>query len=159
MSNWSTQRLEVNRRVRSVLVAYCIDLGKLSIHVYPDRVSIRGNLAKLPGGLGGLTVDVVNQMFAEIKKIPQVKKIRTSLEDWSQEGDSWVKTVGGKDRRKQKWAAGDSGQFFQGRQGFGGIYDLDTTVEPPPRVETLPNETPPLRFPPRRVAPPTSSSS
>ena len=58
MADWCTQRLEINRRVRAVLAVHFINLSRISVCIYPKRVSIRGSLVKLNGaGDTPLSVD------------------------------------------------------------------------------------------------------
>ena len=93
MAEWTIQRLEINRRIRSVLVSHFINLGKVSVNVYPKRVSLRGTLVK-QGGAGTLTVEEVTNLFKEIERLPGVKRVQTTFSNWQKgAADLWVDTT------------------------------------------------------------------
>ena len=100
MKDWGTQRVEINRCVRSVLVTSFIDLGRVAIHVYPGKVSFRGSLCKMPGAPGGLSADVVRQMFADIERIKGVKRVLTTFDNWFRNGaNDWVRITDNKNNQ------------------------------------------------------------
>lgn len=105
--DWATERLAINRKVRRVLVAHFIDLGRLAFNVYPDRVMLRGSLTRIEGAPGELTPDLVRAMFAEVmQSSSSINRVTTQFDNWRQEGArNWVPLHSGKHQDKQKKAA------------------------------------------------------
>lgn len=92
MSDWSIERLKINSRVRSVLVTHYVDLGKLSFHVYPNKISLRGTLVKLQGVPGRFNAETVQQLVEDLGRIAKIRRVVVNFDNWSLEENSksWV---------------------------------------------------------------------
>ena len=64
MQDWHVKRLEINRMVRAIMVRHRIDLGKITTHVYPRRIMVRGTLVRLNGA--GKPLDAINRRAGEV---------------------------------------------------------------------------------------------
>jgi hypothetical protein len=84
--------LDINRGVRTILVKHWIDLGRLSVRSSDGKVWIRGALLRIAGVNEELSAPIVEAMFAEIKRIKNVRQIYTALENWNNDSGSWVPT-------------------------------------------------------------------
>lgn len=125
MAEWTIQRLEINRRIRSVLVSHFINLGKVSVNVYPRRVSLRGTLIK-QGGAGTLTVEEVTSMFQEIERLPGVKRVQTTFMNWQKgAADLWVDTTATVVRDESAEATNDAESHLTGSEDMGQILEID----------------------------------
>lgn len=84
--------MEINRKVRSVMVRYGIDLGKISTHVYPRRIMVRGYLTRVNGAAEGLDGLAVGMLFRELERIKEIRHVQHDLRNWrrSGEGLEWV---------------------------------------------------------------------
>lgn len=81
--------LDINRRIRSVLVRHWVDLGKLSIRSSAGKVLIHGSLERIGGMKEELTVAIVEVIFADIKRIPTVRQVNAAIENWSNDTGRW----------------------------------------------------------------------
>ncbi len=81
--------LDINRRIRQVLVRHWIDLGSLSVRSSFGRVSIRGTLRRLEGYREELTPTLVDQMFLEIRRIPEIERLIIELDNWVNVSGQW----------------------------------------------------------------------
>ena len=75
MSVSDVNRFEINRKIRAVFVRHRIDLGVLSIQKTGTSVRIRGTLKRLPGVVEDLTPAIVDGIFIEIERIPNVGRV------------------------------------------------------------------------------------
>jgi len=80
--------LEMNRRIRRILVKHWIDLGRLSIRTMRGVVVLYGRLQRIPGR-DALIPAIVEAIFYEIKRIKGVKWIRAHLDNWTNDGGLW----------------------------------------------------------------------
>ncbi len=81
-----SERCEIVREIRVVLVRHFIDLGRLVINVSIRGAQIRGTLVKLPGSSQRLTPAVVGVILEELHRIKSVKKIMVDFDNWTQDG-------------------------------------------------------------------------
>lgn len=86
--------LDINRFVRSILVKHWIDLGRLSVRSTDGKLYIRGALRRISGVNEELTSPIVDAMFAEIKRIKNVRQIYPALENWTNDSGSWTELGG-----------------------------------------------------------------
>ncbi|MDD4869079.1 MAG: hypothetical protein PHR77_00865 [Kiritimatiellae bacterium] len=82
--------LDINRGIRTVLVKHWIDLGRLSVRSSDGKVWIRGALLRIAGVNEELSAPIVDAMFAEIKRIKNVRQVYPALENWNNDSGSWV---------------------------------------------------------------------
>lgn len=81
--------LDINRNVRKLLVRHWIDLGRLSIRCFDGILSIHGTLQRIPGMHEELTSPIVEAMFAQIKRTPNVRRIAVNIENWTNDSGKW----------------------------------------------------------------------
>ena len=130
MKDWQVDRLKINRLVRSVMVTHFIDLGRLAIHVYPGKITVRGSLLKLPGAPGKLSSDVVRDLFREIEGIPGVRRVLATLDNWRQEGNgTWVDRSRKTRGRKALQALASRTQRYERDRGVGDVHGLEFDEE------------------------------
>ena len=73
--------LEINCRVRRVLVRHWIDLGKVSIRTSRCVVSLNGSLMRLPHVAPDVDAATPAVIFEEIKRIPDVRRLQLNLDN------------------------------------------------------------------------------
>jgi hypothetical protein len=73
--------LEINCRVRRVLVRHWIDLGKISVRTSRCVVSLNGSLMRLPHVAPDIDAATPGSIFEEIKRIPDVRRLQLSLDN------------------------------------------------------------------------------
>lgn len=89
-----TDRCELYRQIRVVLVRHFIDIGRLSIHIAPAKVRLHGVLTRLPGVDSKLTPQVVDSIINEIRHIRGVHRVLADFENWRQIGaGGWMEIV------------------------------------------------------------------
>lgn len=134
MPDWGTERLDMNRKVRGILVSHFIDLGRLSFHVYPGKIMFRGSLVKLTGSPDDLTPDRVRTLFEEIEHLPNVRKVFAQFDNWRQMGGGvWLEN----DRQKKKEGKARPAAMSHGaldwRQGIGNAHTVEVRDLPTSR--------------------------
>ena len=82
--------LDINCRVRRALVRHWIDLGRLSVRTTRGAVHLSGSLLRLPNGGPALDSMTVAAIVTEIRQIPDVRRVRTSFENWVEDSGAWV---------------------------------------------------------------------
>lgn len=82
MSDWNVKRLEINRKVRKVFVRNGIDLGLISVRVYPRRIVLRGNLARVRGAGERLDAAEVEAIIRQLERIEEVNHVFHDLGNW-----------------------------------------------------------------------------
>jgi len=97
--------LEINSRVRKILIRHWMDLGHVSIRTSRGQVSVFGVLRKLPMAAGKLTAQLVGTIFSEIAHVPSVARVKPHLENWEEVNGRWRLTAAGKAME----AAGEAG--------------------------------------------------
>jgi hypothetical protein len=73
--------LEINCRVRRVLVRHWIDLGKVSVRTSRGVVSLNGSLLRLPHVAADVDAATPAGIFEEIKRIPDVRRLQLNLDN------------------------------------------------------------------------------
>lgn len=117
MADWCTERLQINSRVRAVLVSHLVDLGRMSFHAYPKKLILRGSLIRLPGRCGStFSSEEVTQLLVDLGRVPKVKRVQPDLDNWRQEIDSgqWVEGDNNTSEREHEVAASHRGGFGTG---------------------------------------------
>jgi hypothetical protein len=81
-----SDRAEINRHMRAILVKNWIDIGRITFHVSTNGIiAVNGSLHKLPG-TGELTPQIVGEMFDEIGNISKVMRVDAEFDNWSRSG-------------------------------------------------------------------------
>lgn len=83
--------LEINRRVRKVLVRHWIDLGRIGIHSANGSLTLRGTITCLAGVSQELDASGLENIFREINRIENVKRVSTQFENWVEMDGTWKK--------------------------------------------------------------------
>jgi len=112
--------LDINRCVRTVLVKHWIDLGRLSVRSNDGKLYIRGALQRIAGVNEELTSAIVDSMFAEMKRIRNVRQVYPALENWSNDTGSWTPIGGTKAPSGGQQLAPQSSERFEIKQKTGG---------------------------------------
>jgi hypothetical protein len=73
--------LDINCRVRRVLVRHWIDLGKISVRTARCVVSLSGSLMRLPHIAPNADAATPSTIFEEIKRIPDVRRLQLNLDN------------------------------------------------------------------------------
>ncbi|HTS16696.1 MAG TPA: hypothetical protein VMP11_03910 [Verrucomicrobiae bacterium] len=73
--------LDINCRVRRVLVRHWIDLGKISVRTARSVVSLSGSLKRLPHIAPDIDAATPSSVLEEIKHIPDVRRLQLSLDN------------------------------------------------------------------------------
>ena len=81
-----TDRADVYRQIRVVLVRHLIDIGRLSIQISAGRIHLHGSLARLSGVETPLSADMVGAIFAELERIKGIKRVDGEFDNWNQSG-------------------------------------------------------------------------
>lgn len=81
--------LEINRNVRRVLVKHWIDLGRIAVHSSTGRLSMHGRIQRIDGRSEPLVVATLDNIMAEIRRIPGVRRIVPHFDNWQYENGSW----------------------------------------------------------------------
>lgn len=94
MKDWSVRRLDINRKVRKVLVRYGIDLGLIMVRVYPRRIILRGNMNRLAGSGDPLDAITVEAIIRDLERIEEVNLVHYDLGNWAfcSSSRTWQKT-------------------------------------------------------------------
>jgi hypothetical protein len=86
--------LDINRSVRTILVRHWIDLGRISIRSSKGKVWIYGELHRIEGTREPLTTPIVERIFYDIRRLPEVRMVTTQIENWICESGSWRPAAG-----------------------------------------------------------------
>jgi hypothetical protein len=105
--------LDINRCVRTVLVKHWIDLGRLSVRSNDGKLYIRGSLQRIAGVNEELTSPIVDAMFADIKRIKNVRQVYPALENWSNDTGSWSPIGGAKSPQGGQQQAQKPAEVFE----------------------------------------------
>ena len=81
--------LDINRHVRKVLIRHWIDLGRVFFRSMHGAVTIRGTLERIAGISEALTPTIVESIFTELNRIPDVKRVTSDLANWAQDAGAW----------------------------------------------------------------------
>ena len=73
--------LDINCRVRRVLVRHWIDLGKISARTSRCVVTLSGSLLRLPHVAPNIDAATPGSIFEEIKRIPDVRRLQLNLDN------------------------------------------------------------------------------
>ena len=73
--------LDVNCRVRRVLIRHWIDLGKVTVRTSRGVVSLNGSLMRLPHIAPDVDAATPASIFEEIKRIPDVRRLQLNLDN------------------------------------------------------------------------------
>lgn len=76
------ERAELYRGIRSILARHYIDLGRLRITVSPACVRLHGEMFRLPGLSVSLGAEMVQAIFREIERLPNLRRLVVDLENW-----------------------------------------------------------------------------
>ncbi|NCC50811.1 MAG: hypothetical protein EOM20_06290 [Spartobacteria bacterium] len=85
MTLTGADRLELNRKVRAILVRHWIDLGRISIMVSPGAVRLRGSLCRLPGCETPLSSQIIEAMFRDIRMVQGISRVNGEFDNWKQD--------------------------------------------------------------------------
>lgn len=77
--------LDINCRVRRVLVRHWIDLGKMSARTVRCVVTLSGALMRLPHISPEVDLATPGSILDEIRKIPDVRRLQINLDNWNGE--------------------------------------------------------------------------
>ena len=83
MQDWSVTRLDINRKVRKVLVSHGIDLGLITVRVYPRRIILRGHMNRLAGSGEPLDATAVENVIRDLERIEEVHNVFHDLGNWT----------------------------------------------------------------------------
>ena len=75
--------LDINCRVRRVLVRHWIDLGKMSSRTTRCVVTLSGSLMRLPHINAEVDSATPAAILEEIRRIPDVRRIQINLDNWN----------------------------------------------------------------------------
>ena len=115
----SQSDLDINRFVRSILVRHWIDLGRLSVRSSDGKLYIRGSLQRIAGIGEKLTSPIVDEMFAEMKRIRDVRQVYATLENWSNDTGSWAPLGAQTTQKGDQQATPQSAGVFEIKQKAG----------------------------------------
>ena len=73
--------MEINCRVRRVLVRHWIDLNKLSVRTSRCVISLSGSLMRLPHTASDAGAATPAAIFEDIKRIPDVRRLQLNLDN------------------------------------------------------------------------------
>ena len=95
MKDWTVERIEINRTARTVLVRHRVDLGLVTVRVYPRKLNLRGLLVRLPGSGDPLDAITVGSIVNELERIQGVRKVHHELDNWRYctESGEWKKVA------------------------------------------------------------------
>jgi hypothetical protein len=82
--------LDINCRVRRVLVRHWIDLGRISVKTTSGVVRLSGALVRLPSAGSPLSPASVAGIVTEVRRIQDVRRIQASFENWVESIGTWV---------------------------------------------------------------------
>jgi hypothetical protein len=89
-----TSDLDINCRVRRVLVRHWIDLGKLSVRTTCGVVWLNGSLERLPNSGAALDTPALESILAEIRRTPDVRRLQARFENWVEQSGAWTAAAG-----------------------------------------------------------------
>ena len=81
--------LEINRHIRRILVKHWIDLGRLAVRTTGGHAAIHGVLQRVEGHPEPILPATLDAMFADIRRIPGIQRVRPHLENWTLDAGSW----------------------------------------------------------------------
>jgi hypothetical protein len=93
-----TSDLDINCRVRRVLVRHWIDLGQISVRTTCGVVWLAGSLERLPHSGAELDAPDVQGVLMEIKRTSDVRRIQVSFENWAEQSGAWTAAAGHRTR-------------------------------------------------------------
>lgn len=99
--------LDINKDIRKVFVRHWIDLGRVAIHSSGGAVTVRGSLHLIPGVKTSLTSQTVQNVFAELRRVDNVKRMYIELENWVEVEGSWQPSA----KEKAPVAPGETDSF------------------------------------------------
>ena len=84
MTTPQLERMELYRQIRVVLVRHMIDIGRLSIQISMNRVTLRGSMCRLPGVTTELTSTIIRTIFSELGLIRGIRRVNGEFDNWQQ---------------------------------------------------------------------------
>ena len=81
--------LNINRRVRSIMVKHWVDLGRISVRSNDGVVTVRGTLQKIAGTRDDMVPATLDAIFSDIKRLRDVSRTRVYLDNWINDAGSW----------------------------------------------------------------------
>ena len=82
--------LDINCRVRRVLVRHWIDLGRISVRTTSGVVRLSGALVRLPSAGTPLGPASVAGIVTELRRVQDVRRIQATFENWVESAGTWV---------------------------------------------------------------------
>ena len=73
--------LDINCRVRRVLIRHWIDLNKLTVRTSRCVVSLNGSLLRVPHVAPDVDTATPAAIFEEIKRLPDVRRLQLNLDN------------------------------------------------------------------------------
>lgn len=77
-------RCSMYRQVRAILVRHWFDLGYLNIHLGTNALTLSGTLRKVAGVREAVHAESLNELMAELRRIPGVRQVYVDLENFRQ---------------------------------------------------------------------------
>jgi hypothetical protein len=74
--------ININREVRRIFVRHWIDLGRISTITVNGQVTIRGTVQVLPGVATPVTAKTLENIVADIRRIPNLRTVRHHFTNW-----------------------------------------------------------------------------
>jgi hypothetical protein len=75
--------LDINCRVRRILVRHWIDLGKITARTTRCVVTLNGSLMRLPHIAPEVDATAPGTILEEIRRIPDVRRLQINLDNWN----------------------------------------------------------------------------
>jgi hypothetical protein len=75
--------LDINCRVRRVLVRHWIDLGKMSARTTRCVVTLSGSMMRLPHINAEVDPATPASILEEIRRLPDVRRLQINLDNWN----------------------------------------------------------------------------
>jgi hypothetical protein len=75
--------LDINCRVRRIMVRHWIDLGKISMRTTRCVVTLNGSLMRQPHISPEVDLATPGSILDEIKRIPEVRRLQINLDNWN----------------------------------------------------------------------------
>ena len=84
--------LDINCKIRRVLVRHWIDLGRISIRTNLGRSCIYGSLARIAGHEEDIIAATIGTILTEVRRIREVVHVELRLENWTYDEGNWRPT-------------------------------------------------------------------
>jgi len=106
-----TRDLDINRNLRKVFIRHWIDLGRVFFRSVNGAVTVRGALERIAGVSELLSPTIVETIFMELNRVPDVKRITASLDNWKQEAGVWQRVAASAGRSLEGLSRGGTFQI------------------------------------------------